>query len=53
MAEIIIQNLRKEFGDFTAVQSSSFKIDDGEFLHAFGDRRDGGKTTTLRHDRRP
>ena len=31
MAEIVIRNLRKEFGDFTAVQSSSFKIEDGEF----------------------
>ena len=30
MAEIVIKNLRKEFGDFTAVQSSSFKIEDGE-----------------------
>ena len=36
MAEIIIRNLRKEFGDFTAVQSSSFKIEDGEFFMLLG-----------------
>ena len=47
MAEIIIQNLRKEFGDFTAVQSSSFKIDDGEFFMLLGPSG-CGKTTTLR-----
>ena len=27
MAEIAIRNLRKEFGSFTAVQSSSFKVE--------------------------
>ena len=47
MAEIIIQNLRKEYGDFTAVQSSSFKIDDGEFFMLLGPSG-CGKTTTLR-----
>ncbi|GIS15834.1 MAG: hypothetical protein CM15mP117_12660 [Alphaproteobacteria bacterium] len=31
MAKIQIKNLRKEFGDFTAVQASSFTIEDGEF----------------------
>ena len=29
MAEIVIKNLRKDFGDFTAVQASSFKVEDG------------------------
>ncbi len=47
MAEIVIQNLRKEFGDFTAVQSSSFKIEDGEFFMLLGPSG-CGKTTTLR-----
>ena len=28
MAEIIIRNLRKEFGDFIAVESSSFTVGD-------------------------
>jgi multiple sugar transport system ATP-binding protein len=47
MAEIIISNLRKEFGSFTAVQSSSFKIEDGEFFMLLGPSG-CGKTTTLR-----
>ncbi|MBG6201529.1 multiple sugar transport system ATP-binding protein [Labrenzia sp. EL_13] len=47
MAEIVIKNLRKEFGDFTAVQSSSFKIEDGEFFMLLGPSG-CGKTTTLR-----
>ena len=47
MAEIVIQNLRKEFGDFTAVQSSSFKVEDGEFFMLLGPSG-CGKTTTLR-----
>ena len=47
MAEIRIQNLRKEFGEFTAVQSSSFKIEDGEFFMLLGPSG-CGKTTTLR-----
>ncbi|MEX0924080.1 MAG: ABC transporter ATP-binding protein [Rhodovibrionaceae bacterium] len=47
MAEIRIHNLRKEFGDFTAVQSSSFKIEDGEFFMLLGPSG-CGKTTTLR-----
>lgn len=47
MAEIIIKNLRKEFGDFTAVQSSNFKIEDGEFFMLLGPSG-CGKTTTLR-----
>lgn len=47
MAEIVIRNLRKEFGDFTAVQSSSFKVEDGEFFMLLGPSG-CGKTTTLR-----
>jgi multiple sugar transport system ATP-binding protein len=47
MAEIRIRNLRKEFGDFTAVQSSSFTIEDGEFFMLLGPSG-CGKTTTLR-----
>ena len=47
MAEIVINNLRKEFGSFTAVQSSTFKIEDGEFFMLLGPSG-CGKTTTLR-----
>ncbi len=47
MAEIVIRNLRKEFGDFTAVKSSSFRIEDGEFFMLLGPSG-CGKTTTLR-----
>lgn len=47
MAEIVIRNLRKEFGDFTAVRSSSFRIEDGEFFMLLGPSG-CGKTTTLR-----
>ncbi|MCC5965484.1 MAG: ABC transporter ATP-binding protein [Natronohydrobacter sp.] len=47
MAEIIIRNLRKEFGSFTAVEGSSFKIEDGEFFMLLGPSG-CGKTTTLR-----
>lgn len=47
MAEVFIQDLRKEFGDFTAVQSSTFKIEDGEFFMLLGPSG-CGKTTTLR-----
>ena len=47
MAEIVIKNLRKEFGDFVAVQSSSFTIEDGEFFMLLGPSG-CGKTTTLR-----
>ena len=47
MAEIVIRNVRKEFGSFTAVQSSSFKVEDGEFFMLLGPSG-CGKTTTLR-----
>jgi multiple sugar transport system ATP-binding protein len=47
MAEIAIRNLRKEFGDFTAVEGSSFTVGDGEFFMLLGPSG-CGKTTTLR-----
>jgi multiple sugar transport system ATP-binding protein len=47
LAEIVIKNLRKEFGAFTAVQSSSFTVKDGEFFMLLGPSG-CGKTTTLR-----
>lgn len=47
MAQIRIENVRKEFGDFTAVESSTFTIEDGEFFMLLGPSG-CGKTTTLR-----
>ena len=47
MAEIVIENLRKEFDDFVAVESSSFTVEDGEFFMLLGPSG-CGKTTTLR-----
>ena len=47
MAQIVIKGLRKEFGAFTAVQSSSFTVEDGEFFMLLGPSG-CGKTTTLR-----
>jgi multiple sugar transport system ATP-binding protein len=47
MAEIRVENLRKEFGSFTAVQDSSFVVEDGEFFVMLGPSG-CGKTTTLR-----
>ena len=47
MSEIVINNLRKDFGSFTAVKSSSFRIEDGEFFMLLGPSG-CGKTTTLR-----
>src|SRR6056297_4034769 len=47
MAQIRIENVRKEFGSFTAVQSSTFTIEDGEFFMLLGPSG-CGKTTTLR-----
>ncbi|MCF1710863.1 ABC transporter ATP-binding protein [Tabrizicola sp. J26] len=47
MAQIVIKNLRKEFGAFTAVKSSSFTVEDGEFFMLLGPSG-CGKTTTLR-----
>ena len=47
MAEIEIKNLRKEFGEFVAVENSTFKVEDGEFFMLLGPSG-CGKTTTLR-----
>ncbi|WP_428032417.1 ABC transporter ATP-binding protein [Ancylobacter sp.] len=47
MAEIRVDHLRKAFGDFVAVQDSSFTVEDGEFLALLGPSG-CGKTTTLR-----
>ncbi len=47
MAEIRIENLYKHFGDFVAVENSSFTINDGEFFVMLGPSG-CGKTTTLR-----
>ena len=47
MAEIQVRNLKKMFGDFIAVEDSSFTIADGEFFVMLGPSG-CGKTTTLR-----
>jgi len=47
MAQIRIENVRKDFGTFNAVQSSTFTIEDGEFFMLLGPSG-CGKTTTLR-----
>ena len=47
MAQIRVQHLQKQFGDFVAVQDSSFVIHDGEFFVMLGPSG-CGKTTTLR-----
>src|SRR5689334_16689754 len=47
MAEIRINNLVKQFGDFTAVKDLNLTIADGEFLILLGPSG-CGKTTTLR-----
>ena len=47
MAEIRVQNLRKEFGSFVAVEDSNFVVNDGEFFVMLGPSG-CGKTTTLR-----
>jgi multiple sugar transport system ATP-binding protein len=47
MAEIRVDNLRKQFGDFTAVKQSSFTIEHGSFFVMLGPSG-CGKTTTLR-----
>ena len=47
MAQIMIKNVRKDFGTFNAVKSSTFTIEDGEFFMLLGPSG-CGKTTTLR-----
>jgi ABC-2 type transport system ATP-binding protein len=46
-AMIEAQNLRKEYGDFVAVEGSSFSIEDGEVFGIIGPNG-AGKTTTLK-----
>jgi len=47
MAEIRVDKLRKQFGEFTAVRQSSFTIEHGAFFVMLGPSG-CGKTTTLR-----
>lgn len=47
MAQIKIVNVRKDFGSFNAVKSSTFTVEDGEFFMLLGPSG-CGKTTTLR-----
>ncbi len=47
MAEIRVNHLKKNFGDFVAVRDSSFTVNDGEFFCLLGPSG-CGKTTTLR-----
>ncbi len=47
MAQIRIKNVRKDFGSFNAVKSSTFTIENGEFFMLLGPSG-CGKTTTLR-----
>jgi multiple sugar transport system ATP-binding protein len=47
MAEIRLESVQKQFGDFTAVRDSSFTIADGDFFVMLGPSG-CGKTTTLR-----
>jgi multiple sugar transport system ATP-binding protein len=47
MAEIRVENLRKQFGDFAAVKDFNFTIADGSFFVMLGPSG-CGKTTTLR-----
>jgi multiple sugar transport system ATP-binding protein len=47
MAQIRANQLHKSFGDFVAVQGSSFTVEDGEFFVMLGPSG-CGKTTTLR-----
>jgi multiple sugar transport system ATP-binding protein len=47
MAQIEVHDLQKAFGEFVAVQGSSFTVQDGEFFVMLGPSG-CGKTTTLR-----
>jgi len=47
MADIVLQNVKKNFGDFIAVENSNLKVEDGDFFVMLGPSG-CGKTTTLR-----
>ena len=47
MAEIRVEHLEKNFGEFVAVRDSSFTVRDGEFFCLLGPSG-CGKTTTMR-----
>src|SRR5258708_7422895 len=47
MTQIRVENLRKQFGAFTAVKHSTFTVDNGTFFVMLGPSG-CGKTTTLR-----
>jgi multiple sugar transport system ATP-binding protein len=47
MADVVLRNLSKRFGDIEAVRDLSLTIDDGEFVVLLGPSG-AGKTTTLR-----
>src|SRR5215470_13292641 len=47
MAEIRVENLRKQFDEFAAVKQSSFTVEHGTFFVMLGPSG-CGKTTTLR-----
>ena len=44
---IIVENLTKQFGDFTAVKGISFHVDKGEIFGFLG-ANGAGKTTAMR-----
>lgn len=47
MAQIVVDSVSKHFGDFVAVESSTFTVEDGDFFMLLGPSG-CGKTTTLR-----
>jgi iron(III) transport system ATP-binding protein len=46
MAEVVVENLSRNFGTFAAVRDISFRVDDGQFLTLLGPSG-CGKSTTL------
>ncbi len=47
MAQIVVDGINKHFGDFVAVENSTFTVEDGDFFMLLGPSG-CGKTTTLR-----